>query len=93
LKIRKQPHSTMRTMSEGSMAQQILMGGGPHSTKCHKGLEEAIPGAQPLATLTLGRRPQQNGQPTTARTSVTACSDKSNPFSDPEGPRRGCVAS
>ena len=102
---RKQPHSALRTKSEGSakhlalrtksegsMAPQILMRVGPHSNECHKGPQEATPGTRPPATPTLGRRPQLNGQPTTARTLVPARSVKSTPLRIPEGPRRGCAA-
>ena len=62
------------------------------ATKCHKGPQEATPGTRPPATPTLGRRPQLNGQPTTARTSVPARSVKSIPLSNPEGPRRDRAA-
>ena len=90
------PGSNNATRSERSprvcVAPQILMQVGPHSNKCSNGPQEATPKTRPPATPTLGRRPQLNGQPTTARTLMLARSIKSTPLSNSEGPRKGCAA-
>ena len=58
----------------------------------YKGPRVATPKTRSPAPLPVDRRPQARWITHRARTLVPACSVKSTPLSNPEGPRRGCAA-